>query len=178
MPTSTAGSATITNDGGTVTFGFDSFGDTATAGNSTITNSLGGTTQFFDSTTAGNATITTNTGSSVQFFQSSSGGGARFITNAGGTFDMSGLSTPGMTAGSIEGAGSYILGSKELTVGGNNISTEVSGVISGIGGKLTKLGTGTLILSGLNTYTGGTFNAPVRRCSSARFRRRAASSGS
>ena len=31
-----------------------------------------------------------------------------------------------MTAGSIEGAGSYALGSKKLTVGGNNLSTHVT----------------------------------------------------
>jgi outer membrane autotransporter protein len=153
----TAGNATITNKGGTVTFGFGlGFGDAATAGNSTITNSNGGTTQFFDSTTAGNATITANTGSSVQFFQSGTGGSARFITNAGGTFDMSGLTAAGMTAGSIEGAGSYLLGNKILTVGGNNLSTEVSGVISGIGGALIKAGSGALTLSGANTYTGAT----------------------
>ncbi len=43
---------------------------------------------------------------------------------------MSGLTAAGMTAGSIAGAGSYILGAKSLTVGSNNVSTTVSGVIS------------------------------------------------
>ena len=37
-----------------------------------------------------------------------------------------------LTAGSIAGAGSFVLGANELTVGGNNLSTEVSGVISGM----------------------------------------------
>ncbi len=69
---------------------------------------------------------------------------------------MSGLTATGMTAGSIEGAGSYVLGAKELTVGSNNLSTTVSGVISGPGGSLTKIGTGTLTLTNTETYTGAT----------------------
>jgi subtilase-type serine protease len=154
----TLGNANITNNnGGLVQFGSGfGFGDTATAGNSTIVNNSGGLIQFYDNTTAGNATITTNSGASTQFFLTSTGGNARFITNAGGTFDMSGLTAAGMTAGSIEGLGSYILGSKALTVGGNNLSTQVGGVISGTNGSLIKTGTGTLTLSGTNTYTGAT----------------------
>ena len=96
------------------------------------------------------------------FSGTSSGGQASFITNSGGEFDMSLLTSAGTTAGSIAGAGNYFLGSKILNVGGNNISTTVSGVISdgglggGTGGALLKTGTGTLTLSGANTYTGGT----------------------
>ena len=78
------------------------------------------------------------------------------ITNANGVFSISQLVSAGMTAGSIEGAGSYLLGAKQLTVGGNNGATEVAGIISGVGGSLVKTGTGTLTLSGANTYTGGT----------------------
>ena len=54
------------------------------------------------------------------------------------------------------------LGANILTVGSNNLSTEVSGVISdggvasGTGGALTKIGLGALTLSGINTYTGAT----------------------
>jgi autotransporter-associated beta strand protein len=61
-----------------------------------------------------------------------------------------------MTAGSIEGAGTFSLGPNQLTVGSNNLSTEVSGVIRGAGGSLVKVGTGTLTLSGANSYTGAT----------------------
>jgi autotransporter-associated beta strand protein len=156
LAATTAGNATILNNSG----GFLQFGDsgggtgTATAGNSTITNN--GTTSFNASTTAGSSTITTNSGGNVFFFDTSTGGSARFITNAGGGFDMSALTSAGMTAGSIEGAGSYMLGAKNLAAGNNNLSTIVSGVISGIGGSLTKVGAGTLTLSGVNTYTGAT----------------------
>ena len=162
---STAANATITNNpGGFLQFGFSGLYpfiiDTATAGNAIVTNS--GVVSFNSATTAGNATITTNSGGNVFFFDASTGGAARFITNAGGTFDMSGLTSGGMTAGSIEGAGNYFLGANQLTVGGNNLSTTVSGTISdggtsgGIGGSLVKTGTGTLILSGTNSYTGAT----------------------
>src|SRR6516162_3086603 len=122
----------------------------------------------FEAGTAGNTLpptiIDTTQGGRTSFFGSSTGGLARFITESGGVVDISGLAatTTGMTAGSIEGAGTYNLGSKELTTGLNNLSTTVSGVIAdggaagGTGGSLIKAGTGTLTLSGNNTYTGKT----------------------
>jgi autotransporter-associated beta strand protein len=73
-----------------------------------------------------------------------------------------------MTVGSIEGAGTIALGSKNLAVGGNNLSTTFSGVLQDggaaslfpgfgdSGGSLTKTGSGTLTLLGNNTYTGAT----------------------
>ena len=125
---------------------------------------------FFDSGTAGSATITNN--GSLGFNNSSTAGNARLINGATGVIDLSGLTSGGMTAGSIEGGGNYYLGGNALTVGGNNLSTTVSGVISdcgaggtacanfGVGpttgGSLIKVGTGTLTLSGANTYTGAT----------------------
>src|SRR5262249_50348470 len=117
---------------------------------------------FTNSSTAGNATVITNNGGSTQFFQFSTGGNAAFTTQAGGVFDMSGLIASGMTAGSIEGAGNYFLGSKTLTVLGSNLFAEVSGAIQdggasgGTGGSLVKVGNGILLLSGANTYTGTT----------------------
>jgi autotransporter-associated beta strand protein len=117
---------------------------------------------FHDSSTAGSAVVATQSGGTTQFFDASTGGTARFITNSGGTFDISTLTAAGMTAGSIEGAGNYFLGSKALTVGLNNLSTVVSGVIAdggsggGIGGSINKVGTGTLTLNNVDTYTGGT----------------------
>ena len=146
-------------------------GGTATAGNATIISN--GRTNFFQGSTAGDATITTNAGGVTSFFGESTGGNAQFITNSGGVFDISGLGTfpdsggppasvTGMTAGSIAGAGTYFLGSKQLTVGSNNLSTTVSGIIQdggqagGVGGSLVKVGAGTLTLTGNNTYTGGT----------------------
>ncbi|NDA39477.1 MAG: hypothetical protein EBX86_05295, partial [Actinobacteria bacterium] len=60
------------------------------------------------------------------------------------------------TIGSIAGAGTVSLSSYTLTAGGDNTSTTVSGSITGTGGALTKTGSGTLTLSGNNSYTGAT----------------------
>jgi autotransporter-associated beta strand protein len=60
--------------------------------------------------------------------------------------------------GSLAGvAGSSVqLGSGALIVGGVNASTTFAGSISGTGGVLQQNGPGTLALSGANTYSGGT----------------------
>jgi autotransporter-associated beta strand protein len=174
--TSSAGNATISNN-----FGFVYFENNSSAGSSSITNK--GAITFDGSSTAGtasivtraggfllsfgsfssadNAMITTSAGSATNFLDNATGGNARFVTNAGGLVDFSGSAGPAgdgkITAGSIEGAGDYVIG-HTLTVGSNNLSTEVSGVISDCGcpGSLVKVGSGTLTLSGNNTYTGTT----------------------
>jgi len=134
-----------------------------TSGLTSITTNANATSLFFNTSSASNAVLTTNSGGFLGFRENATGGQAQVVTNAGGTVDISGLSaSSGMTAGSIEGAGSYNLGSKQLTVGSNNLSTTVSGVIAdgglmgGTGASLVKTGTGTLTLSGNNTFTGGT----------------------
>jgi autotransporter-associated beta strand protein len=172
---SSAGSSNITNNGRLFFF------TSATAANATISNN--GTLDFFDASTAGNAVITTNNGATTTF-RGSWGGAppststadqARLIVDAGGIVDFSGTAGPAanniVTAGSIEGAGSYYLGANRLLVGANNLNTAVSGVISdcgsgaqicynnfsnAAGGSLTKVGTATLTLSGTNAYTGAT----------------------
>ncbi|MFH1980223.1 MAG: autotransporter-associated beta strand repeat-containing protein, partial [Pseudomonadota bacterium] len=77
------------------------------------------------------------------------------VTVAGGaTFDLNDNSE---TVGSIAGAGAITFGAVggTLTAGGDNTSTTFSGVISEAGG-LTKAGSGTLTLSGANSYAGAT----------------------
>jgi autotransporter-associated beta strand protein len=146
----------------------------ATAGAATITNNcFGSRTVFNNASGAGTATLINactqplvvddpSTGARIMFNDQSTGGSARIVNSTGGIVDISGLTTSGMSAGSIEGAGIFFLGSKTLTVGSNNLSTEVSGVISdggasfGTGGSLVKVGTGTLTLTAFNTYTGAT----------------------
>jgi autotransporter-associated beta strand protein len=57
--------------------------------------------------------------------------------------------------GTLAGAGAVSLGSALLTTGNDNTSTTFSGSIAGPG-RLTKIGSGTLSLSGASTYTGPT----------------------
>ncbi len=56
--------------------------------------------------------------------------------------------------GSVAGTGNVVM-TQPMSVGVNNQSTTLSGVLSG-SGLFTKAGTGTMTLSGANTHTGGT----------------------
>jgi autotransporter-associated beta strand protein len=175
----TAGSATIINNAGVVVFSGSSTAGSATIINNFVPALAQFPVQFIGSSTAGNATIinnnpltfqqnstagnaTINNNSQIIFFDAGTGGAARLMNGSAGTVDMSFLSTAGMTVGSIEGAGTIALSSKNLAVGGNNLTTTFNGILQdgglggGTGGSLTKTGTGTLTLTGNNTYTGAT----------------------
>lgn len=153
---STAGSASIINNNTL------EIADSATAGTASITNN--GAIVFYTASTAGSASITNN--SVIQFQQSSTGGNAAITNGASSSTDFSASGGPAsdnkLSAGSIGGGGTFSLGRNELTIGSNNLSTNVTGVIAdggvggGTGGSLVKTGTGTTILSGINTYTGAT----------------------
>jgi autotransporter-associated beta strand protein len=176
---SSAGEATIIASGGsvytastgtTVTFNSNSTADraTITAQGATAPLASPAAVWFINGSHAGHATITANGGSgggagaTVTFTSSAQGDTARLIANAGGTFDFNQVSYGGVTSvGAIEGAGTFYLRGTELTVGARNIDTIVTGQIvdtlvfpTYTGGRLTKVGTGTLTLAGENTYTG------------------------
>lgn len=176
----TAGTNTVfTNSGGTVAFsftGYTEFFNTSSAGSGTFinnggtgANTFGGFTDFFDTSDAGSATLIANGGSGgggggmILFIQNSTGGTSTVQVFGNGFLDISGHSIAGVTIGSIEGTGNVFLGANNLTVGSNNQSTTFSGVIQnggifgGASGDLTKIGIGTLTLSGTNIYTGDTY---------------------
>jgi autotransporter-associated beta strand protein len=181
----TADATLIVNSGvGTST----QFLNTSTAANATIINSGAESYTLFGAPvpsgsppplpgagTAANATITNSGDNSFTAFNQAASGGNAALINANPTafITIAELDGAGTTVGSIAGNGTIYLGSKNLTVGGNQQSTLFSGVISDgeapllpdilrtgtgpfTGGSLTKVGTGTLTLTGVNSYTGGT----------------------
>jgi autotransporter-associated beta strand protein len=158
----TGGDATFIVNGGAV--------DGALGGTLFITDG-----NFFDQSTAGNATLIANAGlgggagGSILFTANGGGGndptGGRSRTEVfgNGNLDMS-FRNPGtnLKVGFLEGDGLVFLGAANLNVGRNQLSTRFSGLIQdggvngGTGGSLTKIGTGKLVLTNANTYTGGT----------------------
>ncbi|HAF12168.1 MAG TPA: hypothetical protein DCK99_00445 [Blastocatellia bacterium] len=169
----TAGDATIISDGGIspgLGGGFVEFSNDSDAGNATIiakggtgANTEGGVTIFFGGN-PGNATLIAlggtdgGGGGSILFESATHPGTARVELFGNGSLEIVGAAMA-VEVGSIEGDGDVRLGGSRLTVGQNNLSTVFSGMIAGAGnnhGSLTKKGTGSLMLTNANTYTGGT----------------------
>ncbi len=173
---STAGNGTFVNSGAGVVgagVGTTLFNSVSTASNGTFVNNAGtvagasgGFTRFTNSATAANSTLIANggagNGGSIRFLFASTGGTARVQVFGNGNLDISSHNAGSLGIGSLEGTGNVFLGANNLSVGGANLTTIFSGVIQdggiggGVGGSLTKTGTGTLNLGGPNTYTGAT----------------------
>lgn len=172
---STAGNATITNIATNSDFpgGLTSFYGNANAGTATIIANggdigSGGSIEFSNTSSANGALLIANGGTNggaggvIVLGGDSSGGTSRVQVSGNGSLDISTHNTPGVSVGSLEGTGAVFLGSNNLTIGTNNLSTTFSGVSQdagqnpAIGGALTKVGSGTLTLTNRNTYSGGT----------------------
>lgn len=187
LPTATLGNALVDLEGATASSGSLNVGGAGASISGTAAESIinakggngatnaGANLNFGAGSSAGNATITvfggSNGGSGAimyigSYYGYASGGTARIIANAGGTVEVSpnapgGTPDPaGTSFGSIEGAGTFILGNTLLVTGSRNTDTTVLGTITdggsgfATGGMLTKIGTGTFTLSGANSYTG------------------------
>jgi autotransporter-associated beta strand protein len=170
---SSAGTGTFTCEGGEFPFYFFGgdvvFNDLSTAADGTFiaeggqaNNASGGGITFFSgSPTAADATLIAEGGTNrgdggrIAFYATSDGGRARVEVSGNGILDIGVHDSPSLTIGSLEGDGLVSLVSNSLTVGRNNLDTSFDGLISGTG-YLTKIGRGTLTLTGANTYTGRT----------------------
>jgi autotransporter-associated beta strand protein len=122
---------------------------------------IGGGTVYFERQLTSSGPVNINEGT-VAFSLSA----ADFLTGhamtigPNGTFDM-GVINDGF--GSLAGSGTVkttpilvggAFGGSQLTVGGDNSDTVFSGTLSGEGGQFFKTGTGTMVLSGANTFNG------------------------
>ncbi len=176
LATASAGNGTFINEGGVVsggTAGVTVFFNSATAANAilissggTVSGAPGGSTTFTLKSHARNATLIASSGinggggGQIVFWDSSSGDTARVELFGNGFLSLA-PHKGGVTVGSLEGDGVVQLFDHVLSVGSNDLSTTFSGVIEEgssevSGGALTKLGAGTLTLTGANTYPGST----------------------
>lgn len=130
----------------------------------------GGSMLITESASVGNSTfilepgVTGAPGGRITFLASANSTTARFELMGSSTLDIGyigddGHGSLGLTAGSIEGTGNIYLGANNLTVGTNNLSTTFAGSITdsssaNLPGTLTKVGTGTLLLTGFNPLGG------------------------
>jgi autotransporter-associated beta strand protein len=132
-----------------------------TANGGAVDGSKGGLIVIQDEAAAQNTTLTANSGANggggglIEFADASTGDEARVMVFGNGTLDISEHNQTPLAIGSLEGNGIVLMGTREMQIGDNNVSTVFSGKIEGTG-SLTKIGSGHLTLASGNTYTGGT----------------------
>jgi fibronectin-binding autotransporter adhesin len=178
--TSSGGTSTIINELGETYAGIMTFYKFSTAGASTITVQTGGFVEFEDSSTADTATLIAD-GGTFSFSNLSTGGSSMLIADGGtiyftnesngelaqvqltngGILNVTAHKNTLMAIGSLEGDSSsqVQLGRRQLTIGGNGLSTTFDGLIKVDAlqrGSLVKTGSETLILTHANSYGAGT----------------------
>jgi autotransporter-associated beta strand protein len=126
----------------------DGSGPVRKTGSGTLNVYSSGNNSFSGSTTIASGTLALQGSASLS-------NSTDLTVSTGATFDMNGISD---TIDGLAGGGAVKLDGTRLTVGGNNGGGTFTGVISGAGSgsRLRKIGTGTLVLGGSNTYVGTT----------------------
>jgi fibronectin-binding autotransporter adhesin len=149
---STSRSITLNAFGGTVDVatGSATIGSAITGGATTFTKSGAGTLAL--SGTGSNYSGLSISGGTLRMGASNILPTTVAVSLGGGVLDLNNFS---QTIGPFTGTTNIALGSATLTSSFSSGSFSYSGVISGTG-SLTKSGAGTLILGGINTYTGST----------------------
>jgi T5SS/PEP-CTERM-associated repeat protein/autotransporter-associated beta strand protein len=143
------GGGTFDNGGFAIGLSVPLTGTGAATFTGTGTTTLTGTNTYTGATTINAGTLAIGPGGNI-----STSSGVN-LAAAGSTFDIS--NGGGQTIQDLSGTfGSTVnLGGNSLIVGTAN-STEFDGSIIGSAGSINKVGTGTLILAGANTFSGGT----------------------
>lgn len=141
----TGGDNSSTNFGGAIS----GTGALTKAGTGTMT--LSGTNTYSGTTTVNAGTLALSGGAAIL-----DTGAVSLANTAGAILLLNANETIGSLAGGGTNGGNVNLQSFTLTAGGNNAPTTYTGIISGTGGGLIKMGTGTLTLAGSSTYTGAT----------------------
>jgi autotransporter-associated beta strand protein len=140
------GAGTITNNGGTSTLTGNFSGFTGTyIHNSTVSSTLANST----------ASLSRDAAYHLASSQGSLQGLLTNVTSGNNTFEIGALSG---VANSLVRNGTSVTGNTTLRIGDLNTDTLFAGIIGGGGGTLgiTKVGTGTLTLSGTSPYSGPT----------------------
>ncbi|MCS2163624.1 autotransporter-associated beta strand repeat-containing protein [Scandinavium sp. H11S7] len=136
-----------------LTGGIASFTGSSNAGSAKI--NVDADSQMLMSDSAhGGTSVTTNSGM-VAFSGNAQAANATIANQSGANVTLADASNK-TSIGSLSGEGTVNLGSKTLSEGNLNLNDTISGLISGVGGGLEKVGTGILTLTADNTFTGAT----------------------
>jgi autotransporter-associated beta strand protein len=153
-----SGTTLSVNSGTTLTYNGIVTGGASLTKDGTGTLSLGGANTHTTNTNVSAGTLTITNASAL-------GPGASTTVSSGATLDINnvavGSESISLLGSTLTGTGAGASLSGNISLGGNSTlggtgTMALSGIISGSGQGISKTGSGTITLSGVNTYSGGT----------------------